>query len=230
MKSFSLVIEYLTGYAVATDPANREQAEWPPHPARVFMALAAAHFETDGPSEQKRAERDALEWLADLEPPDMTVPQHTLREVLTVYVPVNDQTSAEALIKRSRQPRVFPRVHVGDETLRLTWHVLEGHDKHIDALELVCKNVTRIGHSSSLVWARVERNAVTSPTHVPDEYALNRGYRIAQSGAVARLEQSYNRKPSMPTPPSTARWPRPRGRPRKSCNSGATSNSPMASP
>ena len=42
MPSFSFVIEYLTGYAVATDPANREQAEWPPHPARVFMALAAA--------------------------------------------------------------------------------------------------------------------------------------------------------------------------------------------
>ena len=47
MPSLSLVIEYLTGYAVATDAANREQAEWPPHPARVFMALAAAHFETE---------------------------------------------------------------------------------------------------------------------------------------------------------------------------------------
>ena len=40
-----LGIRYLTGYAVATDLAQR-RAEWPPHPARIFMAMAAAHFET----------------------------------------------------------------------------------------------------------------------------------------------------------------------------------------
>ena len=40
----ALGIRCLTGYAVATDVSNREQAEWPPHPARVFMALAAAYF------------------------------------------------------------------------------------------------------------------------------------------------------------------------------------------
>ena len=57
MASFSLVIEYLTGYAVATDPSSRQKPEWPPHPARVYMALAAAHFETDGSLEDKRAGR-----------------------------------------------------------------------------------------------------------------------------------------------------------------------------
>src|ERR1700752_228240 len=88
MPSFSLVIEYLTGYAVATDAANREKAEWPPHPARVFMALAAAHFETD-PS--NAAQRDALEWLATLDPPAMAIPRHVApREVVTAYEPVND--------------------------------------------------------------------------------------------------------------------------------------------
>src|SRR5690554_519672 len=160
MPSFSLVIEYLTGYAIATDPTNREHAEWPPHPARVYMALAAAHFETDGPLEEKRAERAALDWLANLDPPDVTVPWHSLRDVNTVYVPVNDQSGGEALWRRSRQPRYFPRVFIGQEPLRQTWHVVgDQFEPHLDALESLCRKVTRIGHSSSLVWMRLEREA-----------------------------------------------------------------------
>lgn len=218
MKSISLVIEYLTGYAVATDPANREQAEWPPHPARVFMALVAAHFETDGSPEQKRAERDALEWLATLDPPDVTVPQHTLREVLTVFVPVNDmevpkkttidgwdpnvQKDRDAIkgamtilpsYRTNKQPRTFPRVHVGSEPLRLTWHAPDDSPtSHLNALELICRNVTRIGHSSSLVWVRIERDASVDPTHVPDEHSLEKGLRIAQVGAVKRLIEFFD--------------------------------------
>jgi CRISPR-associated protein Csb2 len=191
MPSFSLVIEYLTGYAVATDPANRERAEWPPHPARVFMALAAAHFETDPSNE---TQRNALEWLATLSPPDVTVPDHTLRDVQTVYVPVNDQAGGEALLKRSRQPRFFPRVHIGSEPLRQTWHTLDVPPAdHLGALELICRNVTRIGHSSSLVWVRLERETRTRPTHIPDEQALEKGLRIAQAGALQRLEEAFNK-------------------------------------
>lgn len=207
MPSFSLVIEYLTGYAVATDPANRERAEWPPHPARVFMALAAAHFESGGSPEEKRAEREALDWLAGLDPPDMGIPPETRREVLTVYVPVNDQPGGEALLRRSRQPRLFPRVHVGDEPLRLTWshrtdvkgvrHELSDAElsQYLEPLESICRNVTRIGHSSSLVWTRLERDPATAaskPTHVPDENSVDVGMRIVQARAMQRLEEAFN--------------------------------------
>ncbi len=34
--------QYLTGRSVATDFADRQAAEWPPHPDRVFQALVAA--------------------------------------------------------------------------------------------------------------------------------------------------------------------------------------------
>lgn len=191
MPNFSLVIEYLTGYVIATDPADREHAEWPPHPARVFMALAAAHFETD-PS--NTAQRQALEWLAMLDPPDVTVPQHTTRDVQTVYVPVNDQGGGDALLKRSRQPRFFPRVHIGEEPLRQTWHTTDDPPAgHFDALESICRHVTRIGHSSSLVWVRLERRTSVDPTHVPDEYSLEKGLRIVQAGALQRLEEAFNK-------------------------------------
>jgi len=67
---FALGIDFITGVAVMTDAASREKAEWPPHPARVFMALVAAHYETkplpeDGAAAEQAwaRERDALEWL-----------------------------------------------------------------------------------------------------------------------------------------------------------------------
>jgi CRISPR-associated protein Csb2 len=191
MPSFSLVIEYLTGYAVATDPANRERAEWPPHPARVFMALAAAHFETD-PTNQ--AQRRALEWLAALPPPDVTVPQHTQRDVRTVYVPVNDQRGGDALLQRSRQPRLFPRVHIGSEPLRQSWQTRDDPPaNHLEALESICRNVTRIGHSSSLVWARIEGETSVPSTHVPEEHAPEKRMRVVQAGELQRLEEAFNR-------------------------------------
>lgn len=84
---FALGIRYLNGWAMATHPADRDRAEWPPHPDRVFMALAAAHFETDGDAD----ERNALEWLQSLPAPALVANEnYSLREIVTSYVPVND--------------------------------------------------------------------------------------------------------------------------------------------
>src|SRR5947209_367306 len=129
MATLTIAWEYLTGYAVATDPSSRDRAEWPPHPARVFMALSAAWFETEPPEpagnerEDWKAEGEALRWLEKLGDPEMIVPvvdRGLERTNVTVYVPVNDRAgpSAAALqscpaLTRSKQPRTFPRVWVG---------------------------------------------------------------------------------------------------------------------
>ena len=57
--SLTIGIRYLCGRAMATHPADRQRAEWPVHPDRAFMGLAAAHFETGADA----GERAALEWL-----------------------------------------------------------------------------------------------------------------------------------------------------------------------
>ena len=59
-------VRYLTGYAVATDLAS-DAAEWPPHPGRVFMALAAAYFDGRGGT----LEREALQWLEQQPAPSL---------------------------------------------------------------------------------------------------------------------------------------------------------------
>ncbi|MFP4141285.1 MAG: type I-U CRISPR-associated protein Csb2 [Phycisphaerae bacterium] len=157
MPALTIGWEYLTGYAVATDPSSRERAEWPPHPGRVFMALAAAWFETG----EDAAEGKALRWLETLGDPELRLPARERvaeRSHVTVYVPVNDKAGpAAAMLQsapamtRSKQPRTFPQVHVGDARCYMHWPEADGMEKHRDALDRLCGRVTRIGHSSSLV-------------------------------------------------------------------------------
>jgi CRISPR-associated protein Csb2 len=44
---FAFGLRYLMGWAMAaSDGQEKQRVEWPPHPDRIFMALAAAWFET----------------------------------------------------------------------------------------------------------------------------------------------------------------------------------------
>ena len=96
----AIKIELLAGRYTATAHNDRGRAEWPPHPARFFSALVAAHHDRlpgCGGGEDEAAERQALHWLENQPPPSLDVdPADTedtrRRTVLDVYVPVNDVT------------------------------------------------------------------------------------------------------------------------------------------
>jgi CRISPR-associated protein Csb2 len=83
----ALEVALLTGRYVATAFDDRGRAEWPPHPARLFSALVATHFEALEPSQE---ERTVLEWMERLGAPVITASEASAREVVTVFVPVND--------------------------------------------------------------------------------------------------------------------------------------------
>jgi len=169
MPGLTLCWEYLAGYAVATDPSSRERAEWPPHPARVFMAMAAAWFETappeaaadDATAADHAAEGEALRWLETLGDPELWLPPSepgAERSVVTVYVPVNDKAGPSAAtlqsvpsLNRPKQGRTFPKRHVGQTSCYLHWTGAEEVERYRDQLDRLCGKVTRIGHSSSLV-------------------------------------------------------------------------------
>lgn len=82
-------VEFLTGRYVATAYNTRLDAEWPPHPARLFSALVATHFDADPPSPD---ERELLTWLEGLDPPGIRASNASRRDLTTVFVPVNDAT------------------------------------------------------------------------------------------------------------------------------------------
>src|SRR6202142_1572381 len=166
---FALGIDFITGVAVMTDAASREKAEWPPHPARVFMALVAAHYETkplpeDGHSAEEgwSLERAALEWLEGQGAPQMNWPEASPRDVVKVYVPVNDAGVSQnpARVKesemraalgvmpdqRSRQERTFPALHIGGEGperhIHLRWPNAEPTTEILTALTGLARKVT----------------------------------------------------------------------------------------
>jgi len=215
-----LGIRYLNGWAMASHPGDRQRAEWPPHPDRVFMALAAAHFlefetgvavnpETGEvldaageaePSEQQQREQAALDWLARLDtPPRIEAPEAEQRTTMTHYVPVNDaeinrpktdsvekqqkrltklarlDTTKKARDagltmlpeKRGRQPRTFPvalpvtQSITDDPIVHLVWPDAEPDDDKLAALGALCRRVTSVGHSASLVQMWASRNGTS---------------------------------------------------------------------
>lgn len=194
--TLTLGIRYLRGQAVATDPTNREQAEWPPHPARVFMALAAAHFE----SGEDASERVALEWLEALSPPALFVPEVFARSPVTAYVPVNDKAGPSTAslqsapsFTRSRQPRQFPSHWLGDQCLFCTWPSAVGSEVHLAALNQLCAKVTYLGHSSSLVQVWVADPAAATPANwVPTTTEAELRLRQVSPGTLDYLRRQYN--------------------------------------
>jgi len=85
----AVAVQFLSGRYVATAYSTRNESEWPPHPARIFSALVATHFESEQVEPEERA---LLEWIEGLGPPAIRASDAAQREVATVYVPVNDLT------------------------------------------------------------------------------------------------------------------------------------------
>src|SRR5579872_5261200 len=190
-------IRYLTGCVVASDVADRRHVEWPPHPGRVFLALAAAHFQTG----EDQGERSTLEWLESLPAPQLYAPAHVERPVVTHYVPVNDQAgpskaplqSAEGLT-RTRQPRTFARAWLEDDTVYVVWPDAQP-ETHFVALERLCAKVTRIGHSASLVQVWASQVPPSKQVNwLPDETRATQRFRVFGPGLLRYLEQRFNEK------------------------------------
>jgi len=175
---FALSLNYLMGWAMAAvDGAKKERAEWPPHPDRLFMALAAAWFETG----EEAAEGAALRWLENLPSPAIAASDATFRHAsggrrpTVSYTPVNDSQCGRkppddnSLHKlkdagldllpehRSRQPRSFPVAIPHHPIVHFIWSDNEPGE-HKDALERLAHKVTRLGHSASLVQMWLEEN------------------------------------------------------------------------
>ena len=206
---FALGIHYLNGWAMAAaDGARKEQAEWPPHPDRVFMALAAAWFETG----EDPDEGEALRWLETLTPPDIAASECTTRSTVVSYVPVNDSSVSRRVPARrelsrlkdaglsvlpehrSRQPRGFPVAIPHDPTVYFIWQDAE-LSEHRVGLESLAAKVTHVGHSASFVqaWVVDAVEEVPEPTWEPTESIAAYRLRTFSQGRLDALARMYNK-------------------------------------
>jgi CRISPR-associated protein Csb2 len=181
----ALGIRYLTNYAVATNLA-RQRAEWPPHPGRVFMAMAAAYFETGA----DRAERAALEWLESAPSPMLRASDSDERTLVRAYVPVNDVPFG--VVARPRQDRMFPRTRPHDDCVYLIW-AAEPAAETRSALARLCAKVTRVGHSMSAVQMWVVPDAEEpEPNWLPGTMNQDARLRVPGTGTLRALEAAFN--------------------------------------
>ena len=198
-------VRYLMGWSMAAaDGAAKQRHEWPPHPDRLFMALTSACFE----AECGDAAEAALNWLENQPSPELAFSQASYRRIVTSYVPVNDAKSpklkegkepSEGQIKnglsllpesRLRQPRQFPLAIPESPNIHFIWPgvALNGHR---EGLEMLCRSVTSLGHSSSLVQAWLCDDpppANLAPTDAISECRL----RVPGPGRLSHLIRRYN--------------------------------------
>src|SRR5262249_17668990 len=86
-------IDLLSGRYAATSYNDREQVEWPPHPARLFSALVATWAEGQPGTADGDAELAALRWLEQQPAPVIlasAAANNGKRNGGVVFVPVND--------------------------------------------------------------------------------------------------------------------------------------------
>lgn len=94
---FALQIYFLTGRYAASQFNNRERAEWPPHPARLFSALVQSWVHQG----QRPDLAEALDALAALPAPEIVASESSKSdEQPTYYVPINDSNVTGNWIQR----------------------------------------------------------------------------------------------------------------------------------
>jgi len=198
-------IRYLNGWSMAAgaDGSDKATAEWPPHPDRLFMALAAAYFETD----RDPAGREALLWLERQAAPNLCASLDVShRRIVTHYVPVNDLAAPRSSERvdakqiaaglqllpewRLRQARQFPVVVPPDDTVHFIWPDAKPDEDVRAALASLCAQLTYLGHSASLVqgWLTSE-----SPVaNLRPTTGAGTPLRVPGAGRLVGLEQAYN--------------------------------------
>src|SRR4051812_4778928 len=113
----ALEVKFLLGRYAATDFRDRDRAEWPPHPARLFSALVAATYD-GGLGESARA---ALLWLENQPPPWICAPDAAEQAAVTAFVPINDPEKDYLPDRAEKQPRGFPSVVPQRPAVHFIW-------------------------------------------------------------------------------------------------------------
>jgi CRISPR-associated protein Csb2 len=176
----ALEVEFLLGRYTSADYRDREKAEWPPHPSRLYSALVAAAFES-GLGESARA---ALLWLESLPPPHLCAdPAPGEQLPVTVYVPVNDPAHDYLPQRAERQPRTFPSVVPAAPTVFFIWPDAEPDALLTNLLAAIAANVTYLGNSRSPVRVRLS-DRPPPPNWFPD----NSGHSVLRVPSKGRLE------------------------------------------
>jgi len=191
--TLALRIEYLTGRCTATSYNDRDAAEWPPHPARVYSALVNAWADGDPPDGDERA---ALEWLAGLPAPGVTASVASRRDVMRHYVPVND-VSVLKDFHRQRENVAASGVALEQAREKAGSEASEGDTGAIRAAE---REVVRFTRALDRNTADLQRRLLEdqAPEAAPNAAALKRASLVLNRGAAPQARTFPSVTPEEP--------------------------------
>lgn len=195
---FTLEVEFLLGRCFSSKYDDPTQPEWPPNPARLFSALAAAYFEGG----EDAGERAALEWLERRGAPSITCGEQGVTNPVQVFVPTN-YPGDHAPHLRGKQPRFLPAQSPSEAMVYFVWATAEPEPRTLDALRGLVSRTGALGRASSLVQVMVSNRAV-APTLEPDPG----GRVLMQVPYPGRLEDLANlyKQNRRPTPGKMERY------------------------
>jgi CRISPR-associated protein Csb2 len=177
-------VEYLLGRVFAGDFSDRAASEWPPHPARLFSALVAAHFETGATS----AGRAALEWLERQGPPHIRAGEAGEATRVTTFVPIN-YPGAEVPVRRTKQPRELPAQGPSEAVVYFIWPHAQASAEIRGELDGLAERTGYLGKACSFVRMRVTDETL-EPNYSPVETG-GHSLRVASHGRLLELESLF---------------------------------------
>jgi CRISPR-associated protein Csb2 len=190
---FALRVRYLRGQVCAAefdDGDGKRSVEWPPHPSRLFSALVSAWAEGGAEPEL----REVLSWLEKQPNPSIHYQEHNPRQLVNVFVPVNDSHGAEALPEeRPRKGRTFPTAHLAVPEVWFIWPN-QIPEQFQSPMESLLRRTPSIGHSSSIVGIEMGSTAPVGMERLePRDGPGARRVRVIGPGRLESLERSYER-------------------------------------
>ena len=216
-------VELMTGRYEAAGAGDRDMAEWPPHPARVFCALVAG----------ARGDEDhrALRWLEAFPPPVVQAAGEAIAEARSGYVVTNVVTKgggSQFHLGRGNALRSRRSAVPSSSAVRMVWPDADPEPTVLAALDGMARRVPYLGRSSglaALVCRAGSRELLTPPAGLVSFEPMGAGeggqpLRVPYPGYLDNLVEqhrtgrppweasrvaAYRRAGQSPTPPGSER-------------------------
>ena len=140
-------IELISGRYDAAGAGDRDAAEWPPHPARVFCALVA--------SARSDSDREALRWLEGLPAPVVQASPAVRSDlhksyVVTNSVPPKGEGRSQFHPGRTNALKVRHSAVPGHVRVRMVWPDADTEPSKVAVLDALARRVPYLGRSTGV--------------------------------------------------------------------------------
>ncbi len=175
-------IELISGRYDAAGAGDRDAAEWPPHPARVFCALVA--------SARSEGDREALRWLECLPAPVVQASPTARPDVRASYVVTNAVEKAggsQFHPARTNALKVRHSALPGSSRVRVVWPDVDGESPAVAILDALARRVPYLGRSTGVAALSIGIGQAPAPYELPHGLAQFNPAPGARDGAGLRV-------------------------------------------